>query len=383
MTDVAYLCHNCGSIQEVEAIRQNLILDLRTAASYELSGQHRILNPRARFLRWRMTRGLAQALWPGYSRHPQLAWGHRLAPGVPAAPTDHPVLCPVATAGSDARVGNPASASTGGRLAGISVDGSTLHSPAMTMIRPASQSRKERHLVEMPESQSRITAFWNTVAPNYEIAENVAPVGTADYANWVAAVRSLLPSPPTRVLDLGTGTRFVARIAAELGHQVTAVDLSEGMLDASPARDCGLAITFAIGDAVDPPFPERTFDVIVSRSLLWTLRQPELAFRNWYKLLTPGGRMVAIYGLSAAACCEPPPDEDAKDSGQEPTFFERHYAPDVREQLTAMYLADHQPLVMAADAAGFRDVEIIPLEIVRRWETSPGSDLPYALSAIR
>ena len=237
--------------------------------------------------------------------------------------------------------------------------------------------------MDMPESQRRITAFWNTVAPNYETADNVAPAGTADYANWVAALRSVLPTPPTRVLDVGTGTGFVARIAAELGHQVTAIDLSVGMLDASPARDCGLAITFAVGDAVDPPFPERTFDVVVSRSLLWTLRRPELAFRNWYKLLAPGGRMVAIYGLSAAAGLELPPDAGAKDSGQEPTFFERHYTPDVREQLTAMYLADHQPLVTAAEAAGFRDVEVIPLEMVQGWETSPGSYLPYALSGTR
>jgi hypothetical protein len=68
MTDVAYLCNNCGSVHEVDTIRENLILDLRTAASYELSGHPGMLDPRARFLRWRMTRGLAQALWPGYSR---------------------------------------------------------------------------------------------------------------------------------------------------------------------------------------------------------------------------------------------------------------------------------------------------------------------------
>ena len=155
------------------------------------------------------------------------------------------------------------------------------------------------------------------------------------------------------------------------------------MLDAWSARDCGLAIMFAVGNAVDPPFPAGSFDVAVSRSVLWTLRQPELAFRNWYELLTPGGRMVAIYGLSAAAGAEPPPDPDAKDSGQEPTLFERHYTPKTREELTAMYLADHESLVTAADAAGFRDVEVIPLEMVRGRETSPGSDLPYALSATR
>jgi hypothetical protein len=60
----------------------------------------------------------------------------------------------------------------------------------------------------------------------------------------------------------------------------------------------------------------------------------EMAFRNWYRLLTPGGRMVAIYGLSAATGSAPQPGE-------------------TRQELTAMYLADHQPLV---SAAGYRDI---------------------------
>jgi hypothetical protein len=86
MTDVAYLCNNCGSVHEVESIRENLILDLRTAASYELSGHRGMRDTRTRFLRWRMTRGLAQALWPRYSPHPWLAWGPRLVQ--PSAPVD-------------------------------------------------------------------------------------------------------------------------------------------------------------------------------------------------------------------------------------------------------------------------------------------------------
>jgi hypothetical protein len=129
MTDVAYLCHNCRSVHEVESIRQNLILDLRTCADYELSEQHRILNPRVRFLRWRMRRGLAQALWPGNSHHPRLVWGRRLAPEPTAPLSDRLVPCRVVPGGSDARAGQPASASTGGRLAGMSIDSSTSVSP--------------------------------------------------------------------------------------------------------------------------------------------------------------------------------------------------------------------------------------------------------------
>jgi hypothetical protein len=83
MTDVAYLCHNCGSVHEVESIRENLMLDLRAAASYGPSGQRGMTDPRARFLRWRMAWGLAQALWPRYSHRRCLAWARRLVQGPP------------------------------------------------------------------------------------------------------------------------------------------------------------------------------------------------------------------------------------------------------------------------------------------------------------
>ena len=157
--------------------------------------------------------------------------------------------------------------------------------------------------MNVPDGQDRITAFWDAVAPGYETPDNVAAPGTAEYANWVEALRSVLPASPARILEVGTGTGFAARIAAELGHQVTAIDLSEGMLEASSARHRGLAITFAVDDAVDPAFPAESFDVVLSRSLLWTLREPGKAFRNWYELLSPGGRVVAIYGLSPPGQC--------------------------------------------------------------------------------
>ena len=82
MTDVAYLCHNCGSVHEVESIRQSLILDLRSAASYELSGHRGMLDPATRLLRWRMARGLATALWPGSPHYPRVAWVARLVRGL-------------------------------------------------------------------------------------------------------------------------------------------------------------------------------------------------------------------------------------------------------------------------------------------------------------
>jgi hypothetical protein len=103
MTDVAYLCHNCGSVHEVESIRENLILDLRTAGSYELSGHRGMLHPLARFVRKRMARGLARALWPSPSDHPRPASAPWLAGGPAAPKPDGQVPCRAAASGRHAR----------------------------------------------------------------------------------------------------------------------------------------------------------------------------------------------------------------------------------------------------------------------------------------
>ena len=108
MTDVAYLCHNCGSVHEVESIRENLILDLRTAASYEPSGRGGVRGPRGRLLRWRMTMGLAGALWPGYSHRRAVARGRQRVQGRPVPVPDRLVPYRAAAGASDARAGDPA-----------------------------------------------------------------------------------------------------------------------------------------------------------------------------------------------------------------------------------------------------------------------------------
>ena len=62
-----------------------------------------------------------------------------------------------------------------------------------------------------------------------------------------------------------------------------------------------------VGDASNPPAEAGTsFDVILSRHLLWTLPDPQEALRRWIGLLRPGGRLVLIEGRWANA----EPDED-------------------------------------------------------------------------
>jgi hypothetical protein len=62
MADITYRCHHCGSVHEVEAIRQNLYLDQRSIASYELARPGNSCG----IPRLRLACRLAVALWPRY-----------------------------------------------------------------------------------------------------------------------------------------------------------------------------------------------------------------------------------------------------------------------------------------------------------------------------
>jgi SAM-dependent methyltransferase len=208
---------------------------------------------------------------------------------------------------------------------------------------------------EAQDPQDNITAFWTMVAPGYEAhAGNVPAAGTPLYEAWSTAVGHLVPPPSKDVLDLATGTGFVALILAALGHHVTAIDLSPGMLDlatrAAAAR--ALALGFQLGDAVDPDLERGSFDVITSRHLLWTLREPGRALKNWRALLRPGGRLLAFDGFWFDAAVGPHDDE--------PEPFRRHYTAGTRAALPFMHLDRVEPIVAAVEGAGFHAVAATP-----------------------
>jgi len=101
------------------------------------------------------------------------------------------------------------------------------------------------------------------------------------------------------VLDVGTGTGFIALLLAELGHQVTGVDFSAKMLEVARQKTAEFLKTLKIleGDVERLPFDDHSFDGVTARYILWTLPDPEKAIREWIRLLKPGGGLVIIDGL--------------------------------------------------------------------------------------
>ena len=202
------------------------------------------------------------------------------------------------------------------------------------------------------EPQDQITKFWSMVAPGYEDrGSNVAEYGTDEYRLWLHAVGAVLPDEPSDVVDLATGTGFLALIAAELGHRVTGMDLSTEMLSLAErtARERGLDVRFAPGDAVAPAVGPHSVDVVTNRHLLWTLREPEKAMANWLRMLRPDGLVLSVDGFWFAHEGEKDPDS--------PNVFDQHYSPATRAALPFMGLADTGPIVETFERAGYTDVQ--------------------------
>jgi ubiquinone/menaquinone biosynthesis C-methylase UbiE len=65
----------------------------------------------------------------------------------------------------------------------------------------------------------------------------------------------------------------------------------------------GVSIRFEEADVEQLPYTPRSFDLVISRHLLWTLPHPEAAIDEWIRVLRPGGAgsRTAIVVHSATA----------------------------------------------------------------------------------
>lgn len=98
------------------------------------------------------------------------------------------------------------------------------------------------------------------------------------------------------ILDVGTGPGFFAIILSLAGHDVTAVDCTEAMLGEAKANAAkyGAQVDFYLSDAQALPFSGDSFDLVVSRNVVWTIVDAEKAYHEWLRVLRPGGRLLVF-----------------------------------------------------------------------------------------
>jgi phosphatidylethanolamine/phosphatidyl-N-methylethanolamine N-methyltransferase len=110
------------------------------------------------------------------------------------------------------------------------------------------------------------------------------------------AIEQMCIRPGERVLDIGVGTGLALASYPSYG-QVTGIDLSEGMLRRAYRRvqhDQMSWVNLALGNALELPFPDHTFDHVLLSHVITVVSDPVVLIRETCRVIKPGGQMVII-----------------------------------------------------------------------------------------
>ncbi|RJP52904.1 MAG: methyltransferase domain-containing protein [Anaerolineaceae bacterium] len=119
----------------------------------------------------------------------------------------------------------------------------------------------------------------------------MVPALFGEWASTVADAAQIKPGE--RVLDVACGTGILAReVLSRTGAAefVTGLDPSAGMLEV--AKDLAPGVEWRQGVAESLPFPDASFDVVVSQFGLMFFNDRSEALRQALRVLRPGGRMA-------------------------------------------------------------------------------------------
>ncbi|MFC4440148.1 MULTISPECIES: class I SAM-dependent methyltransferase [Natrialbaceae] len=148
------------------------------------------------------------------------------------------------------------------------------------------------------EVKKHVQAYWDDRADTFDDDSQHGIHGDEQREAWLSVLRTRTGDPPQKILDVGCGTGVISLLLAEIGHDVTGIDMSAEMLEKArrKARQTEYSIEFFTGDAEALDQSDNTYDLVTGRHLIWTLPNPSKAIREWQRIVRPGGRIVLIEG---------------------------------------------------------------------------------------
>jgi ubiquinone/menaquinone biosynthesis C-methylase UbiE len=186
-------------------------------------------------------------------------------------------------------------------------------------------------------------------------SERGLTLSSAEYLQWV--VNQLGLNPSFVVLDVAAGTGHLGRAIATHVQRVVAVDLTPAMI-AEGQREAfraGLGnITFEQGRAEKLPFPDNSFDMVVTRLSLHHFADTQPAVREMARVCKPGCQVGIMDMIS--------PDDAALDVSY--NRLERMRDPSHTRCLT------REELHRGMEEAGLKVVQIVARDIevdLARW----------------
>lgn len=137
------------------------------------------------------------------------------------------------------------------------------------------------------------------VASNYDMMNDVMSLGA--HRIWkTALVDWLAPRPNQKILDLAGGTGDIAFkiLDRSPNSKLTVLDLTEEMVAAGRAKEMlskrQMSIEWVVGDALNMPFKDNSFDVCVIGFGIRNFADISLGLVEINRILKTGGRLLVL-----------------------------------------------------------------------------------------
>jgi len=146
--------------------------------------------------------------------------------------------------------------------------------------------------------KERIRAFWDNSHQNYDAVAAHGVHSEAEKVMWRQGMANLLgsagPEKNLKILDIGTGTGFLALLLAEMGYSVIGADWAASKIQQAKEKAVSSKSTahFEVQDAEKLTLESNAFDAVVSRHVIWTLSDPYAAASEWVRVTKPGGKVI-------------------------------------------------------------------------------------------
>lgn len=144
----------------------------------------------------------------------------------------------------------------------------------------------ESNAIPIEALKQNLRAMW--MAGDFGVVARTISAGADEFVRRVN-----IPSGSS-VLDVACGTGNSAIPLTRAGCVVTGVDIAINLLEQARerARSEGMDISFIEGDAEQLPFPDASFDAVVSMFGAMFAPRPELVAAEFARVLKPGGLLA-------------------------------------------------------------------------------------------
>lgn len=137
--------------------------------------------------------------------------------------------------------------------------------------------------------------LFTRIARQYDLINHLM-TGWQDNRWRREAVKQLQLPPAGTLLDIGSGNGQIVQEAVRQypDCQCVAADITQAMMTIGQQKTLDLGIHWSAADSVNLPFPEGTFDGVISGFLIRNLEDIYQGLMDQYRVLKPGGRIAVL-----------------------------------------------------------------------------------------